>query len=109
MPMMSMIQPGAPVAPVTIGAAAIQVGDITIDYAAEQRDEATQIVIRHYQGAFVRDGEEGAIVAIVRIPPRQYSEQPGEADPMTGEPGVERVAQPLDVNAVSIELWPYIG
>ncbi len=109
MPMMHMIQPGAPVAPVTLAADRLTVGDITIDYAAEQRDDAAQIVIRHHQGAFARDGEEGAIVAIVRIPPRQYSEQPGEADPMTGDPGVERVAQPLDVNAVSLELWPFIG
>jgi hypothetical protein len=93
--MMHMIQPGAPVAPVTIAADRLTVGEITIDYAAEQRDDAVQIVIRHHQGAFSRDSEEGAIVAIVRIPPRQYSEQP--------------VAQPLDTNAVSIELWPFVG
>lgn len=109
MPMMHMIQPGAPVAPVTIAADRLTVGEITIDYAAEQRDDAVQIVIRHHQGAFSRDSEEGAIVAIVRIPPRQYSEQPGDTDPTTGEPSIERVAQPLDTNAVSIELWPFVG
>ena len=46
---------------------------------------------------------------LVRIPARRYTEQPGDIDPMTGEPTVVRVAEPLDANAVSVELWPFAG
>ncbi|BBD77254.1 hypothetical protein [Hydrogenophilus thermoluteolus] len=109
MPQITMIQPGAPVAPIAISADRLTVGDITIDYAVEQQDEAVEIAIRHSAGAFTRDGADGAFVAIVRIPPRQYTEQPGETDPMTGAPRIERVALPLDPSAVSVELWPFAG
>jgi hypothetical protein len=107
--MTTLIQPGAPIAPVSIAADRLTIGDITVAFAAEQQDTAAEIVIRHHAGAFVRGGGQGAIVAVVRIPARRYTEQPGGADQMTGEPTTTRVADPLDPNAVSIELWPFAG
>jgi hypothetical protein len=107
--MITVIQPGAPVAPVAIAADHLTIGDVTIDFAAEQQDAAAEIVIRHHAGAFVRGGAAGAIVAIVRIPARRYTEQLGDANPMTGEPTTTRVAEPIDPNAVSVELWPFAG
>lgn len=109
MPMTTLIQPGALIAPATIAADRLIIGDVTIDYAAEQQDAAVEIIVRHNAGKFMRDGDQGAIVAIVRIPARRYTEQPGDIDPMTGEPTVVRVAEPLDSNAVSVELWPFAG
>ncbi len=109
MPMTTLIQPGALIAPATIAADRLTIGDVTIDYAAEQQDAAAEIVVRHSAGKFVRDGDQGAIVAIVRIPARRYTERPGDIDPMTGEPTVARVSEPLDANAVSVELWPFAG
>jgi hypothetical protein len=107
--MTTLVQPGAPIAPVSIAADRLSIGDITVDFAAEQQDTAAEIVIRHHAGAFVRGGDHGAIVAIVRIPARRYTEQPGDADPITGAPTTTRVAEPLDPNAVSVELWPFAG
>ena len=109
MPMINLIQPGARIAPFAVTDADLTIGDVTIDYAAEQQDAAVEIVVRHDAGRFVRDGDNGAIVAIVRIPARRYTEQPGDIDPMTGEPTVVRAAEPLDTNAVSVELWPFAG
>jgi hypothetical protein len=109
MPMTTLVQPGAPIAPVAIAANRLTVGDITVDFAAEQQDTAAEIVIHHHAGAFVRGGDQGAIVAIVRIPARRYTEQQGDADPITGAPTTTRVAEPLNPNAVSVELWPFAG
>jgi hypothetical protein len=107
--MTTLVQPGAPIAPVAIAAYRITIGDITVDFASEQQDTAAEIVIRHHAGAFVRGGDQGAIVAIVRIPARRYTEQPGDSDPITGAPTTIRVAEPLDPNTVSVELWPFAG
>lgn len=107
MPFVTMIQPGAPVAPISIQPDRLTVGDLTVDFAAAQEDAAVEVVIRKSASGFALDGD-GAIVAIVRIPAKAYVEQDtGEADPITGQPRIERVAQPLDLNAVSVELWPY--
>jgi len=104
-----LVQPGAPIAPVAISSDRLSIGDITVDFAAEQQDTAAEIIIHHHAGAFVRGGDQGAIVAIVRIPARRYTEQPGDADPISGAPTTTRVAEPLDPNAVSVELWPFAG
>jgi hypothetical protein len=107
--MTTLVQPGAPIAPVSIATDRLSIGDITIDFAAEQQDTAAEIVIRHHAGVFVRGGDQGAIVAIVRIPARRYTEHPGGADPITGAPTTTRVAEPLDPKSVSVELWPFAG
>jgi len=104
-----LVQPGAPIAPVAISSDRLSIGDITVDFAAEQQDTAAEIIIRNHAGAFVRGGDEGAIVAIVRIPARRYTEQPGDTDPISGAPTTTRIAEPLDPNAVSVELWPFAG
>jgi len=109
MPMTTLVQPGAPIAPVAIAPDRLTIGDVTVNFSAEQQDTATEIVIRHHASAFVRGGEHGSIVAIVRIPARRYTEQPGDPDPITGAPTATRVADPLDFSAVSVELWPFAG
>ena len=109
MPMITMIQPGARVAPFAVTDAALTIGDVVVAFADEQQDTAVEIIVRHHEGAFVRDGDHGAIVAIVRIPARQYVETEGGTDPMSGEPASAREALPLDTNAVTIELWPFAG
>jgi hypothetical protein len=107
--MITLFQPGAPIAPISISADRLTVGDITVNFAAEQQDTSSVIVIRHCSGKFVRGGDQGEIVAVVRIPARRYTEQPGDVDPITGEPTTIRVAEPIDPNTVSVELWPFIG
>jgi hypothetical protein len=107
--MITLIQPGAPIAPISIAADSLAIGDITVNFAAEQKDTSSVIVIRHYAGAFVRGGDQGAIVAVVCIPARRYTEQPGDIDPITGEPITIQVAEPFDPNTVSVELWPFTG
>lgn len=109
MPMITMIQPGARVAPFAVDDARLVIGEAEVAFADAQDDTATEVVIRHADGRFVIGGDDGAIVAIVRIPARQYVETEGGADPMSGEPASTSEALPLDTNAVTIELWPFAG
>ena len=109
MPMITMIQPGARVAPFAVTDAALTVGDVVVAFADEQQDTSAEVVIRHSAAGFAVGGDDGAIVAVVRIPARQYVETEGGTDPMSGEPASTREALPLDTNAVTIELWPFAG
>ena len=109
MPMITMIQPGARVAPFAVTDAALTIGDVVVTFADEQQDTSAEVVIRHSAAGFVVGGDDGAIVAVVRIPARQYVETEGGTDPMSGEPASAREALPLDTNAVTIELWPFAG
>lgn len=108
MPMLNMLQAGAPTAPFSLTATGVTFGDVSIDFAAAQQDTAAEIVVRKTAGGFTTSGN-GPIVAIVRIPARQYVETEGGTDPMSGAPAVMREALPLDPNAVTIELWPFAG
>ena len=107
MPMITLIQPGARVAPFAVSDDALTIGGVTVRFAEAQQDTAAEIAVRHDATGFRLDGD-GAIVAIVRIPARQYVEAPAE-DTMSGEPATTREALPLDPNAVSVELWPFAG
>ena len=109
MPMITIIQPGARVAPFTVTDAALTIGDVVVAFADEQQDTSAEVVIRHSAAGFTVGSDDGAIVAVVRIPARQYVETEGGTDPMSGEPTVARVSEPLDANAVSVELWPFAG
>ena len=110
MPMIHLIQPGARVAPFAVTDAAFTIGDVVVTFADEQQDTSAEVVIRHCAAhGFAVGSDDGAIVAIVRIPARQYVETEGGTDPMSGEPASTRDALPLDTNAVTIELWPFAG
>lgn len=109
MPMIHLIQPGARVAPFAVTDAALTIGDVVVTFADEQQDTSAEVVIRHRAAGFAVGGDDGAIVAIVRIPARQYVETEGGTDPISGAPAVTREALPLDTNAVTIELWPFAG
>ena len=109
MPMIHLIQPGARVAPFAVTDAALTIGDVVVTFADEQQDTSAEVVIRHTGSGFTVGGQDGAIVAVVRIPARQYVETEGGTDPMSGEPASAREALPLDTNAVTIELWPFAG
>lgn len=107
MPMIRLIEPTQPVAPFAIDEDRLTIGDITITFAEHQRDEAVTIEIRKTTDGFSVGGD-GAYVATVRIPPRRTHEEPGEdVDPMTGQPSVRTITEPLDTGAVEIILWPY--
>lgn len=109
MPMIHLIQPGARVAPFAVTDAALTIGDVVVTFADEQQDTSAEVVIRHSAAGFAVGSDDGAIVAVVRIPARQYVETEGGTDPMSGEPASTREALPLDTNAVTIELWPFAG
>lgn len=109
MPMINLIQPGARVAPFAVTDAALTIGDVVVTFADEQQDTSAEVVIRRSAAGFAVGSDDGAIVAVVRIPARQYVETEGGTDPMSGEPAVTREALPLDTNAVTIELWPFAG
>lgn len=108
MPMITLQSPGQRVAAFAIDGARITVDGLTIDGAAEQRDEAVTLEVRRGPDGRPMLGGDGTYIATLRIPARQYAEQPGEADPMTGEPAILRVPQPLDPDAVELILWPTV-
>lgn len=109
MPMIHLTQPGARVAPFAVTDAALTIGDVVVTFADEQQDTSAEVVIRYSAAGFAVGSDDGAIVAVVRIPARQYVETEGGADPVSGEPVSTREALPLDTNAVTIELWPFVG
>lgn len=109
MPMIHLIQPGARVAPFAVTDAALTIGDVVVTFADEQQDTSAEVVIRHCAAGFAVGSDDGPIVAIVRIPARQFVETEGGTDPVTGQPVITREALPLDTNAVTIELWPFAG
>lgn len=105
MPIIHLIAPAQPVAAFGVDGANVTVAGITVDCAAEQQDAAVTVDIRYNAGAIERGGD-GAYVAIIGIPAREYTNQPGAIDPETGAPRIERVALPIDPNAIVITLWP---
>lgn len=109
MPMIHLTQPGARVAPFAVTDAALTIGDVVVTFADEQQDTSAEVVIRYSAAGFAVGSDDGAIVAVVRIPARQYVETEGGADLVSGEPVSTREALPLDTNAVTIELWPFVG
>lgn len=105
MPIIKLIAPSQPVAAFAVDDATVTVSGVTVDCAAEQQDAAVSIEIRDNAGTAERGGD-GAYLATLHIPAREYADQPGEPDHETGEPSIERAALPLDPNAIIITLWP---
>jgi len=61
MPMITMIQPGARVAPFAVTDAALTIGDVVVTFADEQQDTSAEVVIRHSAAGFAVGGDDGAI------------------------------------------------
>jgi hypothetical protein len=83
----------------------LSVEGVSIDLEAEAQDCQTLIVITRTEGGGVVRGLDGkaGYVADIEIPPREYRfEETGEGENRTNE----RVALPLDLNAVVLRLWP---
>ena len=107
MPMITLMSPGQRVAALAIDGSHIAIGGLTLDCAGHQRDEAVTLEVRGTASAPTLGGD-GPYLATIRIQARQYTEQAGAPDPMTGVPTLERVPQPLDPDAVELILWPTV-
>ncbi|WMC11778.1 hypothetical protein PU634_05265 [Oceanimonas pelagia] len=109
MPQINLKQSGSPVADFAVSGNMVTVAGLSIDCAARQEDTAVTIEIRAHKGEVVEGGQDGAYLAHIHIPARTYTEVPAEGgeEGLDGEqPQSERVADPLDHNAVVVTLWP---
>ena len=98
---------------------ALTVGNLTVDLAAEEKDQWVLILFCQCNGMVHRglmDMPGCRYVAEASIPPRRYEtvevDGPPEGWDGDGEPPEthqERVAVPLDVNAVVLKAWPVEG
>ena len=61
MPMITMIQPGARVAPFAVTDAALTIGDVAVTFADEQQDTSAEVVIRHSAAGFAVGSDGGAV------------------------------------------------
>ena len=104
MAQIQLMQPGMPVADFSVAGNLITIAGLAIDCAERQQD-VTEIVEIRQQGTVVTEGGDGAYLAQIFIPPRQFAEaeEPGE-----GEEQADPIQLPLDPNAVLILLWPAI-
>lgn len=96
-------QPGQPVADFSIVGAEVTVSGITINCLDRQEDSSVIIEIRKNAGG-AGEGGDGAYLAQIEIPARQYIEIPGD----TEEEQMTREAVPLDPHAISVTLWPTV-
>lgn len=95
--------PGQPVADFSIAAAVAIVAGITVDCAGRQQDSSVIVEIRQTSTG-PAESTDGAYLAQIEIPARQYIEVPNETE---GEAPV-REAIALDPHAISITLWPAV-
>jgi hypothetical protein len=84
----------------------VTVGGITVDLAAEERDQEVIITFGNLNGQICRGLMPGCIYAAeIVIPPRKYNviEKSGEE-----EAGIEAetIPVPLDIDTVTLRLWP---
>lgn len=93
-------QPGQAVADFSVNGHHIIIAGVLVDCQSLQNDSAQIIEVRlSERGAHI--GGEGAYLAHIEIPAKAYAEAVvGEGDV------VERVAQDLDANAITVTLWP---
>lgn len=101
--------PSQPVADFSVSGTIITIGGAVIDCAALQTDSQEIINVYRDKAGDVKLNPKngGTCLAIVRIPARHYADQAGPNDEH-GNPTVVSVPQPLDPNAISVELWPLV-
>lgn len=93
-------QPGQAVADFSVNGHLITIAGVLVDCLSLQNDSAQIIEVRLSERGAHIDGE-GAYLAHIEIPAKAYAEVVvGEGDV------VERVAQDLDANAITVTLWP---
>ena len=96
---------GQPVVNFSVQGTVIDVSGVTIDTAERQEDIPTTIEIRN-NGGQVGEGGDGAYLAQIYIPDRQYVES--ESYDESGNMQLLRSQIPLDHNSVKVTLWPSI-
>lgn len=106
---LTLQNPSQPVADFSVSGASITIGGAVIDCAALQSDSQEIINIARDKSGVVQLNPKngGTCLAIVRIPARLYADQTGPNDEH-GNSTVVSVPQPLDPNAISVELWPLV-
>lgn len=103
MPIINLIQQGQPVADFSTNGALVTIAGLEINCAEHQDDSATTIEIRQSaNGAQI--GGTGAYIAVIEIPAKSYIEDLAEDE--EGNQVSNLVAEPLDHNAITIQLWP---
>lgn len=105
MPQINLKSPGQPVADFSVSGCTVTVAGLAIDCEARQEDSTVHIEVREHSGAAVEGGNKGPYLATISIPPREYEETSAEAE--DGE-STERLALPLDHNAIVVTLWPTV-
>ncbi|MQP64709.1 hypothetical protein GE253_05040 [Niveispirillum sp. SYP-B3756] len=70
---------------------------LSIDLGEAERDTETVISVFVARGRLSL-ARGGAYAAVIQVPPRRYTEE-------WGEDGPRMVAQPLNIDAVSLQLW----
>jgi hypothetical protein len=97
--------PGQAVSDFSVSGNTVSVSDIAIDCAARQEDTAVTIEIRKNVGG-AAEGGNGAYLAQIVIPSRQYSVTEVPAEEEGDTPNEIRTPIALDPNAVAVTLWP---
>lgn len=95
--------PGQPVADFSLDGTTVTVAGVFVDCEIRQQDIDTVVEIRA-QASGAGEGGDGAYIAQIRIPARQYVDE--EIDEPQGEMTVLRTPVPLDPNAIEVTLWP---
>ena len=97
--------PGQAVADFAVNGHHITVAGITVNCADLQQDTTQIIEVRQSADGRAHIGGDGAYLAHITIPARNYAETHAEARDGQ-EPVLERVAVDLDANAIAVTLWP---
>lgn len=102
------LQGAGPHHDVAVRGTEITVGTIAVDAAAKQGDGETIVdVYVKKDGSYSLKAANAAFAAFaanIIIPARRYHDEPGtDAE---GKDVINKVADPLDANAVEITLWP---
>lgn len=99
------LQGAGPHHDVSVRGTEITVGTIAVDAAAKQGDGETIVdVYVKKDGIYSLKATNAAFAANIIIPARRYHDEPGtDAE---GKDVINKVADPLDANAVEITLWP---
>ena len=98
-------QPGQPVANFSVQGTVIEVSGVAVDTAERQDDIAVMVEVRS-NGGQAGVGGDGAYLAQIYIPARQYVES--ESYNENGDMQSIRNPIPLDPNSVEVTLWPSI-
>ena len=102
MPQIKLMQPGQPVADFGVSGTQITVAGVTVDASEHESDSGQVVEIRH-NGATAQVGGNGAYLAIIEVPPAQYS---AAIHGDEGELITPAQRLPLDPNTLVITLWP---